>query len=462
MDRPVCSTSLARLPNHASQGRYGAENGTRPQLNPKLKSFLKIWGVPIVVGLVLLWFAFRIMEPPPPKTIVFAAGSPSGAYYRTAEAYRERLAEYDVEVVVRETAGSVENIGLLMADEADVALVQGGIASGMDTESLRALGALFKEPLWVFMRADVQAGDLGDLTGARVAIGPEGSGTRALMDVVRNEYAEGWPDIASQPLGGADAREALKAGGVDAAAFVAGVDASYVRELLSDDAYELLPFERAEAIARRIPYLSASTLLHGVVDVGGDIPAEDVPLIATSAMLVVDEDTHPAIQSILLEAAHEINRGGTLMAPPGIYPSRDLVDLPLSKEATRYYDRGPSFLRRVFPFDWANFLERTWVLLIPLLTLMIPLVRIAPPLYRWRIRRKIWIWYRDLRDLEHKGRAAETAEARQEVLEELADIQAETGSIEVPLSYTDDLYRLRNHISFVYALLERQAEGHEA
>lgn len=431
-------------------------------MNPRLKSFLKYWAAPVVIGLALLWFAFRLMEPPPPKTIVFAAGSPSGAYYRTAEAYRDWLEDFDVEVIVKQTAGSVENIELLMADEADVALVQGGISTGMGTENLRALGALFKEPLWIFVRADLEADDLGDLRGARIAIGPEGSGTRALMETVRAEWGGRWPSNASLALGGAEAREALKNGDIDAAAFVASVEASYVAELLADERFSLLPFERSPAIARRIGYLSSADLLRGVVDVGQDVPSRDIPLLATSAMLVVDSDTHPAIQGILLDAAHDINRTSTLMSPPAMFPNRDLVDLPLSKEASRYYERGPSFLRRVFPFDWANFFERTWVLLIPLITLSIPLIRIAPPIYQWRTRRKIWIWYRDLRDLEHTGRRAKTPEKRQAVLDKLAGLQAETGSIEVPLSYTDDLYRLRNHIAFVYALLERHEEGHQA
>ena len=431
-------------------------------MNPKLKNILMVWVGPILLGLVLLWFAFRLMEPPPPKTIVFAAGSPSGAYYRTAEAYRDWLEEYDVEVIVKQTAGSVENIELLIADEADIALVQGGIATGQDTGDLRALGALFKEPLWVFVRADLEAADLGDLRSARIAIGPKGSGTRALVETVRKEWSDNWPPAASLEIGGADARQALREGRVDAAAFVASVEASYVSELLADERFRLLRFERAPALARRIGYLASADLLRGVVNIGEDVPSEDIPLVATSAMLVVDSDTHPAIQAILLDAAHEINRSSTLMSRPGMFPNRDLVDLPLSKEATRYYDRGPSFLRRIFPFDWANFLERTWVLLIPLITLSIPLIRIAPPLYRWRVRRKIYVWYRELRDLEQKGRHSDSRAEREAVLQELADIQAETGSIEVPLSYTDDLYRLRNHIAFVYALLERQKEGHEA
>ena len=97
------------------------------------------------------------------------------------------------------------------------------------------------------------------------------------------------------------------------------------------------------------------------------------------------------------------------------------------------------------------------MLVIPLVTLLIPLVRAAPPLYRWRIRRKIYVWYTDLRELEAAGRAAETPEDRTEVRAKLADLQAETGNVEVPVSYTDDLYRLRAHIRFVAELLDKLA-----
>jgi hypothetical protein len=95
------------------------------------------------------------------------------------------------------------------------------------------------------------------------------------------------------------------------------------------------------------------------------------------------------------------------------------------------------------------------VLAIPLITLLIPLIRAAPPLYRWRIRRKIYVWYKDLRELEAAGRAAETPEDRTEVRAKLADLQAETGNVEVPVSYTDDLYRLRAHIRFVAELVDK-------
>ena len=149
------------------------------------------------------------------------------------------------------------------------------------------------------------------------------------------------------------------------------------------------------------------------------------------------------------------HRGGTLLSEPGVFPSPNRTNLPLSEEAARYYEKGPSFLRSMFPFGVANFLERAWVLAIPLLTLVFPLVKAAPPLYRWRTRRKIYIWYKDLRTLEDRGRAAHTIQERDNVIHELQALQAEVGNVEVPESYTDELYRLRSHILFVSQLMQR-------
>jgi uncharacterized protein len=98
------------------------------------------------------------------------------------------------------------------------------------------------------------------------------------------------------------------------------------------------------------------------------------------------------------------------------------------------------------------------VLAIPLVTLAYPLVRAAPPVYRWRIRRKIYIWYRDLRTLEADGRAAGTEAELLAVRQRLATLQAETGRLEVPLSYSDDLYSLRANIRFVSDLMEKLPE----
>ncbi|WP_375208668.1 TAXI family TRAP transporter solute-binding subunit [Hyphomonas jannaschiana] len=417
------------------------------------RDFLKVYWPLIAVAAVGLIAALMVMDPAPPKKIRFAAGAQGGAYHAYAERYQRLMQAQGVEVSLVDTAGSIENLRLLDEGEVDVALVQGGLASRQDREQLHSLGGLFPEPFWVFVRAGNGINTFGDLRGYRFAIGPDGSGTRALALSLQSEFGGTWPTTAQMTLSGSEAADALRAGAVDAVAFAASVEAPYVQDLLRDPAVKLLPFERAPALARRQDALSAVTLLRGVIDIGADIPATDVPLVAPVAQLAIRKDIHPAIEALLIDSAMAIHGDGSLLSAAGSWPDPDATDLPVSSQARRYYRDGPSFLRRYFSFDVANFLDRAWVLAIPLLTLLFPLVRAAPPIYRWRVRRKIYVWYKDIRELEARGRASPTPEERARIVKELQDLQEEIGAVDVPLSYTDDLYRLRSHVEFVKQLV---------
>lgn len=417
------------------------------------RDFWKIYGPLIAVALIGFIWALSAMDPAPPKSIRFAAGAPGGAYYAYAERYQRLLEEQGIEVHLVDTQGSIDNLRMLEAGEVDVAIVQGGLATSRDAELLRSAGGIFEEPFWVFVRADHPAQSFGELRGARLSIGAEGSGTRALALSIQQQYGGVWPEAARQSLGSTDSQAALFAGEIDAAAFAASPGAAYIQALMRSGEVRLLPFDRAEALARREESLSAVTLIRGVIDVGADLPSEDVPLVAAIAQLTVHKDIHPAIEAVLLDTAMLIHSEPSLFNKGGQFPNMTTVDLPVSKQVARYYQDGPSFLRRYFPFSVANFLDRAWVLAIPLLTLAFPLVRAAPPIYRWRVRRKIYVWYKDLRELEAQGRALPKGAARLSVEKQLERLQIEVGKLEVPLSYTDDLYRLRSHIEFVKQLL---------
>ncbi|MEZ6028647.1 MAG: TAXI family TRAP transporter solute-binding subunit [Hyphomonadaceae bacterium] len=377
------------------------------------------------------------------------------AYAATAEAYAAFLRDFDIEADVLETAGSVDNLDRIKRGEADIGIVQTGIVAEGQAGNARSLGAIFHEPLWLFHRSNVRIEKLQDLAGLKVAIGPEGSGVRVLAGLILKEAGVTADQYTPVDLAGQAAATALQAGEVDAAMIVSGATAPYITALVSDPQITLMSMREAHALARRHPYLDEVDLYRGVLDLAAIQPREDVLLIAPAAQIVVKEDLHPAVQSLLIEAAAARHGGGSLLSDPGRFPTLTLTDIPVSDEAKRYYSNGPSFMRRIFPYSVANFLERTWVLAIPLITLLIPLVRAAPPLYRWRIRRKIYVWYKDLRELENAGRNAETVEERMDVRARLADLQVETGKVEVPASYTDDLYRLRAHIRFVAELIDR-------
>ena len=419
---------------------------------------LKVYG-PVAAGLlILLIITMRFIAPPPPMELRFAAGGVDGQYYALAEQYADALAEHGIQVDVLETAGTVENFALLKAGDADVALLQGGIASEDDRADLLSLGGMFAEPFWVFTRAATEATmamDFGDLKSARIAAGAIGSGTRAMTERVQSEWGGNWQPIV--PLSGSAAAAALRAGEVDAAVFTASVEAKYVQDLLTAPGIQLIGMRRAKGLSMRDDALAPLVLFDGVVDMDRNIPSRDTELISAIAQLGVVDTLHPALQSVLLEAAESIHNGGTILSRANSFPDATRTDLPLSDEARRYYRNGPTFLRRYFSFGWANFLERAWVFLIPLLALLIPLVQMAPPVYRWRIRRKIYVWYNDLHELERRGFDASDDRERQSVLADIQAMQHEVGQVDVPVSYNDELYHLRSHINFVEALIARQA-----
>jgi TRAP-type uncharacterized transport system substrate-binding protein len=420
-----------------------------------MRDALKVYAPIALLVLALTIIAMRMVAPPPPKSIVFAAGGADGQYYALAEQYAEALSVHGIEVTVLETRGTVENYQLL-AEDADVAFLQGGLATAESKAAFNSLGGMFVEPLWLFVNAGTEVESFAALQSANIGAGRQGSGTRALVELLIAEWGGDWSQGNVTSAAGASALAQLQGRKIDVAAFSASIEAPYVQAGLRNPNYGLVSLDQVNGLSMRNPALTPVTLYHGVVDFDQDLPRQDVQLVASVAQLGVRKDLHPAIQSVLLEAAERIHADGNLLTRAGTFPDAERVELPLSEEARRYYRSGPTFLRRYFSFGWANFLERAWVFLLPLVAALIPLVQMAPPIYRWRIRRKIYVWYNDLHELERRGIEAETKELRQGVLEEIHELQMEVGTVDVPVSYNDELYHLRSHINFVEALIARQ------
>lgn len=104
----------------------------------------------------------------------------------------------------------------------------------------------------------------------------------------------------------------------------------------------------------------------------------------------------------LLMAAEEVHRQGGLLEERNAFPSPKGVGFPLNKEARRFYQSAPPFLMRVLPFWLAAWVVRMFVMLIPLITVLYPLFKIAPPTYTRRVRRKISKLYKRLYQTDMK------------------------------------------------------------
>ena len=379
-----------------------------------------------------------------------AAGSRDGAYYAFAKQYADYVAGQGLELEVVETAGSVENVKLLQTGECELGFVQGGVGSQFPDAKLESLASLYFEPLWLFHRASLKIEYLTDLKGLRVAVGGEGSGTRALASqlLAQNGVTEDSAHLLS--VKAAEAAGRLQAGEVDAAFFVSSPSGPLIRELLLEESLKLFSFGRDLAYRARYRYLASVTLGEGSIDLVRNIPAKDTILLAPAAALVSDEDFHPDLVTLMLQAAEHVHHRGGLFEEPGEFPSSRYTEFPLPRHARNYLERGPTFLHRYLPFRWASMLDRLKIMLVPLLTLLIPLIKVAPPVYRWRIRSKIYRWYRDLRELDL--RLEQRRAGSLDVERELADLDAleeEFNSVEVPLAYMDEFYELRTHIQLI-------------
>ncbi|MDE1546163.1 TAXI family TRAP transporter solute-binding subunit [Dechloromonas agitata] len=425
--------------------------------------FATAWWIFLIVGIGFV-VAFQFVEPAPPKRIVITTGGEAGAYYQFAQRYAAILAKNGITLEVKSSAGSLENLARLQSDEAQVGFVQGGVMppkedpEAEDDSGLLSLGSLFYEPVWVFYRGERDLTRLTDLRGKRIAIGQEGSGVRQLAQqlLAANEIEAGDHLV---PLSGLSAAEELQQGRIDAAFIIASESAPVVQVLLRSPGIRLMSFAQSGAYQRRFPFLTKLTFPQGVADLVRDFPPNDIKVLAPTANLIVRDDLHPALQSLLLQAASEVHGKSGFFQDQGEFPAYKDQMLPLSPDAARYFKSGPSFLQRYLPFWLAVLVDRLIVLLVPVFALLIPLLKVAPAIYNWRVRSKVFRCYGELKfledDLKNHFDPAKLGDYRRR----LDDLEEEAVQLHVPLGFTDLVYTLREHVNLVRGILDKR-ESH--
>ena len=415
-----------------------------------LLDVISTWGIALVVIVVGFVVTYQFVEPAPPTRIVLATGQDGGAYHYYGEQFAAYLAGQGIETELLETAGAVENLERLESGAGvNLAFVQGGLAEIATVENVVAIGSLYWEPLWLFGRADVEISAVDDLVGKRVAIGREGSGTRAvtlnlLLAHGINAQNTEFLDVSSDVLAAKFAQQSVDA------AFLIGAPASGdIAELISRPDVKLLSLQRASAYVRRYPYFSRISLPQGAIDLQFNVPATDIDTVALTAMLVAHRDLHPALIDLLLIAAADIFGDHGLLVDAGQFPTPRYVDLPISEDAERFFEHGPPFLMQYLPFWAATLVDRLWIMLLPLIGLAIPLIKLLPPAYRWRIRRRLLRLYAELETIDPLVNPVQGEEDRADRMQRLDRL--DTGSVigAVPKTYTDDVYKLRRDIDLV-------------
>jgi TRAP transporter TAXI family solute receptor len=421
--------------------------------------FATAWWIILIVGIGFV-VAYQFVAPAPPTRIAITTGGDSGAYYHYAQRYAAILARNGITLEVQTSAGSLDNLERLRRDDAQVGFVQGGVVTVPEEDAeedsgLLSLGSMFYEPVWVFYRGEKRLDRLTDLRGKRIAIGQEGSGVRQLAQQLL-EANEIPPGDHLLSLSGLDAAEELQQGRIDAAFIIAAERAPVVQVLLRSPGIKVMSFAQANAYQRRFPFLTRLTLPHGVADLVRDFPPEDIRVLAPTANLIIRDDLHPALQTLLLQAASEVHGKAGFFQDANEFPAYMDAMLPLSPDAARFFKSGPPFLQRYLPFWLAVLIDRLIVLLVPIIALLIPLLRVAPALYSWRVRAKVFRCYGELKFLEEDLKNHFDASRLADYRNRLDALDDEASQLHVPLGYTDLVYTLREHVNLVRHILDKR------
>lgn len=394
----------------------------------------------------------------PPRSVTMVTGAEGSDYHRLAERYRAILARDGVRLNLVETKGSIDSLARLRDPRSgvSVALLQAGMTSELESPGIVSLGTLGYRPVWVFYRGFEFGTERGWAKGKRIAVGPEGSGTRKLALELIGALGIDVREVWLSDLRGDVAADALLRGGLDMVVMVTSWEAPVVRRLLVADSTRSASFPRADAHVALRPYLNKLVLPQGVADLARDRPPMDLVLVAPKISLIVRADLHPAIQYLFLRAAAEVHAPPGLFNGAGQFPAAEPIDLPLSETAQSYYKSGSPFLQRYLPFWIAALASQLLIVLIPVVAIAYPLLRVAPGLYAWGMRRRIYRLYGELKFIDAQLEARDPKAAVDDLRLEIDRLEQHVNHMRTPLAFAQMLYTLRHHIGLVRARLDER------
>lgn len=484
----------------------------------KVRSFI-LSVLAVFAGLIFLgWLAIVVLKPGPEGRVVIASGGSEGAYHELALVYQKKMRRYGIEAELRpSTAGSdtltslldievrqpppgTTNLAPTIVDkpsDVDAGFIKGGVAGSLQgrlvtneerkwhdrqVEALQSVGRLFYEPVWIFYTGSKPVKSLAEFKGRKIMIGSKESGWRRVaktlllasgINKTNTTFIE--KDVS------ADAAE-LVSGQADAAFLVLPPESPTVQKLLHLKSINLMDFSaEADAYVARFPHLTKLVLPQGAIELAPDLPAASVILLSTTATLVVKKTLHPAITAILADTVLDNPRPGfdrdgepILFHKAGEFPTPKDPEFQVARDAVSIYKTGdlPFILHTVAPLNaslgipfWVTgYLHKhgtnTLLLLIPILSIALPLAQVLPKLYAWTVRRRVYQWYRQMKSIEtrldHHPSEAQLAEAHAE----LDRIDRLAGRVKVPSNFSDMFYNLRSHIDLVRTRLQAVEQAH--
>ncbi|MFE0689699.1 TAXI family TRAP transporter solute-binding subunit [Streptomyces sp. JH002] len=266
-------------------------------------------GVAVVLALlgVALWAPATRGQERLSGSLTLSTGAPSGVYARYGTLLQSQLAREapDLDITLRGSAGSVENIERLVSGEADFAIATADslasyqAAGGEGADTLLACARLYDDYIQLVVRADSPVESAADLAGLRVGVGQDQSGvqlvTRELLAAAGLDMDR---DITAVRQGINTTPTMLEAGRIDAFFWSGGLPTSAVERLARHSDVRLVPLGdlvpalRGEDGSYRDHYRAAVLPPDAYPDIAG---SQVIDTVAVANLLVTTDRVDAAL-----------------------------------------------------------------------------------------------------------------------------------------------------------------------
>ncbi|MCG8485493.1 MAG: TAXI family TRAP transporter solute-binding subunit [Clostridia bacterium] len=283
-----------------------------------------------------------------PTLYNLATASVGGAFYPMGQAVATVVNDNTdvVELTAEVSNGSVENPRLVDSGEASIGITNANLAihaingTGPYEKQLNisAIGNLHPSVLHIVTTEGSGIETIADLKGKRLAAGPAGGGSIAMLEVMSEYYDMTIEDIESSYLSYSDGFSQLSDGNVDAAIALSGYPAGAVLEASTTS--DLVFIELGDDIMAE---LLADNPAYSNIVVPANVykSAADISMVGVRNMLVVnndipEDDVYEITKALYgnLESMYKINETSNQMIPETVLETV----IPLHPGAQKYAD----------------------------------------------------------------------------------------------------------------------------
>lgn len=286
------------------------------------------------------------------QQLSIATGGTGGVYYPIGGGFAEMINTHieGAKATAEVTGASVENMGLIMRGDADLALALADTVyqaytgtddfEGRQVENIRALASVYPNAVQLVTLAESDIKSISDLKGKRVSVGAPGSGTELNVRALLEANDISYDDFTPQRFNFNETADAIRDGDIDAGFWSVGPPTSSILNLATTRDVRLIGLsedELANAL-KEDPVFAPYELPAGIYD-GME---EAVQVISIPNVLVVnadmDEELAYQLTKLLFEKTDELVAVHPAAKNTTVKFTMDSTPVPLHPGALRYFE----------------------------------------------------------------------------------------------------------------------------